>query len=275
MTGYEMQLKRSVAILAVAAGSFGLLACIVGVWAVWSLGSRLEKTNAVFFTLIDKGLEAAQVRARKVQDRVKESKITATEIDQRLREWGASKTKEDLVSRFDIEARAGKLSGHLKTADSWLETSAESIQSIQQILELGTSVGARLDPATVQGSLSDIMTVRNTLQQAERTLDDIREIAANKAGESDEIRRSRITKLLGRVLVTIGAMDTRLDNSITQLAKLQASVQQLKAKTNAYILAATIVCYLLLAWIAAGQVAMCQWGWSNRRGSCYQTGGVV
>ncbi len=260
-----MQWKRLVALLALAAGIVGIPACIAGAFAAWSLASRLERTNATVFAMIDSGLAAAQDRVRNVQERVKESKITGTEIDQRVRDWGTRKAKEGLVSRLEIEGRAEKLSGYLKTADSWLETSAESIRGVQQVLELGNSIGAQLDPATVQEVLGNIMSLRNTLQETERTADEIREFAADKAGESEETRLSRVTKLLGRVLVTIGEMDTRLEDSVSRLSELQINARQLKAKTSTFILVASVACYLLLAWIAAGQAALCQWGWSNRK----------
>jgi hypothetical protein len=260
-----MQFKRLVALLALAAGILGIPACMVGAFAAWSLASRLERTNALVFAMIDKGVAAAQDRVRSVQERVKESKITGSEIDQRFRDWGTSKAKEGLVSRLEIEGRAEKLSGHLKTADSWLEASAESIQGVQQVLELGNSLGAPLDPATVQQVLGNILSLRNRLQETERTVDEIRAFAANKAGESDEIRLTRVTRLLGRVLVTVGEMDTRLEDSVTRLSELQTNARQQKTKISAYILVASVACYLLLAWIAAGQAALYQWGWSNRK----------
>ncbi len=65
--------------------------------------------------------------------------------------------------------------------------------------------------------------------------------------------------------MTIGEIDTRLEDSVTRLSELRTHAPQLKAKTSAYILVASIACYLLLAWIAAGQAALFQWGWSNRK----------
>ena len=167
------------------------------------------------------------------------------------------------MSRLEIESRAEKLAGHLQTADSWLETSAESIRSVQQVLELGNSIGAPLDPASLEEVLENITSLRSTLQQTERTVDGIREFTANKEGESEENRLSRVTKLLGRILVTIGEIDTRLEETVTRLSELQADARQLKATTSGYILVTTIGCYVLLAWIAAGQAALCLWGWTN------------
>jgi hypothetical protein len=263
--GNDMQFKRLVALLALAAGSVGILVCIVGAFAAWSLGARLERTNAAFFATIDKGLVAAQDRAHSLQERVEESKITSAEIDQRFRDWDTRKTKEALVSRVDIEGRAEKLSSHLETAESWLEKVADSIQSVQQIMELGNTIGATVDPATVQEVLTNILSVRNTLQETERKVAEIRKFAINQANESEEARVSRVTKLTGRVLLTIGEIDTRLEDSVIRLAELQTRARQSKTQISAYILVTTVACFLLLVWIAAGQAALCQWGWSNRK----------
>ena len=260
-----MQTKRLVAVFAMAAGFVGILASIVGMFATWSLGARLETTNATFFTTIDKGLAVAQDRTHNVQERVKESKITSGELDQRFRDWDTKKTKEALVSRLEIESRTKKLSDYLMTADSWLETCAESIRSVQQLVELGNTVGASLDLARVQEALDAIVSLRITLQQTELKVVEIRAVAADKADESEDKRLSRVARLLGRVVVTIGEMDNRLEESATRLAELQTRASQLKTKISACILAAGIAGCLLLAWITAGQVALCQWGWSNRK----------
>jgi hypothetical protein len=128
-----MLLKRVVWLLALAFGFLGVAACMVGVYAAWSLGSRLERINDRVFAMIDNGLASAQDRVRSVQDRVKESKVTSTEIAQKLRDWG-TRAKEGLVSRIEVESRAEKLTGLLQTADSWLETSAEALRPERPVL---------------------------------------------------------------------------------------------------------------------------------------------
>jgi DNA repair ATPase RecN len=263
-----MLFKRIVALLALALGCLGVVACMAGVYAAWSLGSRLDRTNERLFAMIDKGLGFAQDRVSRAQERVKESKITSTEIGQSLRDWGTRRAKEGLASRLEIDSRAEKLAGHFQTADSWLETSVESIRSVQQVLELANSIGAPLDPASLEEVLEIITSLRSKLHESKRTVDEIREFTANKEGESEENRLSRFTKLLGRILVTIGEIDTRLEESVTRLSKLQVDARQWKTTTSAYILLTTIACYVLLAWIAAGQTALCLWGlkkeWAHR-----------
>jgi len=207
-------------------------------------------------------LASAQDRVRSVQKRVRESRITTTEIGQSLRDWGTRKTKERLVSQFEIESRAEKLAGHLQTADSWLEISTESVRSVQQVLELGNSMGASLDPASLEEVLEKLTALRSTLQQSERTVDEIREFAVNK-GESDEKRLSRVTKLLGRIVVTIGEIDTRLEEPVTRLSELQTDARQLKTRISHYIFLTALGGSLVLAWIAAGQAALCLCGWKS------------
>jgi len=259
----NMHFKRVVGLFGLACGFLGVAACMVGVYAAWSLGCRLERTNDKVFAMIDRGFVSAQDRIRSVQERVDEAKITSTEIGQRLRDWGARRAKAGLVSRIEIESRAEKLAGLLQTADSWLETSAESIRSVQQALELGNSIGAPVDPASLAEVLEKITSLRSTLQQTERTVDGIRDFTASNAAESEENRLSRVTKLLGRILVTIGDIHTRLEEFSTRLSELQAGACQLKATTSAYISVTTIGLYVLLAWIAAGQAALCLWGWTK------------
>jgi len=258
-----MHFKRVMGLLALAFGFLGVVTCMAGVYAVSLLGSRLERTNEKAFAMIGKGLASAQDRVHGVQKRLKESKITTTEIGQRLLDWGKRNAKERLVSRHEIESRVEKLAGHLQTAESWLGTSTESIQNVQGVLQLCNAAGVPVDPASLEELLENITSLRSRLQQTEQTVDGIRAFMANKAGESGEERFSGVTKFLGRILVTTDEIDTRLEESATRLSELQTDARQSKATTSAYILVTTIGCYVLLAWIAAGQAALCLWGWTN------------
>jgi hypothetical protein len=259
-----MLFKRFVRMLAIVVGFVGLVACVAGTYAVWSLGSRLDRANEKAFAMIDAGLAATQDRLRGVQERMKDTKHAANEIGQSLRDRGASKAKERLGSGLELESRAEMLTTYLQTADSWLETSVETIRSIQQIVELAISMDGSPDLILLEEVLDSLTSLQSTLQQTERTADGIREFAANKDGESEENRISRITKLVGQMLVTTSEMDARLEEPLIRLARLQVDTRQLKVRISNHILLLTIGGYLVLAWIAAGQAALCSWGWKNR-----------
>jgi hypothetical protein len=92
---------------------------------------------------------------------------------------------------------------------------------------------------------------------------EIRKFTAPNEGESEEHRLARITKLLGRALLTMSAIDTRLEQSATRLSELQVDAQQLQVRTSQSFWLMTVGCFFLLAWITAGQAALCLYGWKN------------
>jgi hypothetical protein len=258
-----MLFKRVVALLALAAGLLGVVACMAGVYAAWLVGSRLNQINERVFVTLDRGLAATQDRVRGVQKRVRESKIRTSEIAQNLRDWSAGKAKERLVSAVEIERRVEKLAGHLQTADQWLETSTESIRGIQHVLELGALLGAPLDPGSLEKVVEELTSLQGKLQETERSINGVREFTVSRVGESEENRLSRVLRLLGNTELMAVAIDTRLEGTVARLSRMQVDAQQLKARTSSYILLTAIVGYLVLVWIAAGQTALALYGWKN------------
>jgi DNA-binding transcriptional MerR regulator len=261
-----MLLKRLLALFALFSGLLGVVACMAGAYAVCLVGSRLQQTNEVAFTAIDRGLSAAQDRVRGVQERVKDLTITTSEIDKGVRDWAKKKADERLVSRADLDRRAEKLAERLQTADSFLEASTETIRGIQQILELGNSLGASLDPASLTDVVQKLQEIRGQLQQTDRALDGIREFLAGMEDGSEPSRLARVGKLLARSPLVTTGIDSRLENAVTRLDEWRSHTEELKARTARRILLATIACWLLLAWVAAGQIALCLWGmrkWPN------------
>jgi hypothetical protein len=260
-----MQFKRVIAFLALVLGFLGVVACVAGIYVAWSLGSRIEQANEKVFATLDKGLDAAQDRLRGVQKRVGESKVTAMEIQQYLRDWSKRRAGERLVSHLEIDSRADKLAGRLQTADVWLETSTESIRGIQQVMELGNSLGADMEPASVEEIVAKLASLRSALQQTQRTVEEIREATAARESDSEDTRVSRVTKLVGRTLLALSDIDTRLENSVARLSDMRANARESKARMSNYILLTTIGCSLLLAWVALGQAALCLCGWRQAR----------
>jgi hypothetical protein len=254
-------MKRLLALFSLLFGFLGVVACLAGTYAVCVVGSRLQQTNEVVFALMDRTLLSAQDRVRGVQQRVKDLRITTSEINQRLRDWTKRKTEERLVSQLEIEKRAEKVAGYLQAADSVLETASESIQGIQQLLALGSSLGASVDPASLTDVLEKLQEIRARLQTIEGTVDQIREFTAGAEDESKVTRLARVTKLLVRATLTMTEIDPYLENLHTRLVELRTDGAQMQARTSRRILLATITCCLLLAWIAAGQVALCVYGW--------------
>jgi hypothetical protein len=254
-------LKRVLGLLALVLGFLGVVACAAGAYGVWSAAARLEQANDRAFAAVDKGLVATQDRVRRVQKRVQDSRITSNEITQKLRDWSVSEAKERLAAELEIERHAGKLAEGLQSADDLLETTTETMRGIQNILELGEFAGAPVNPDSLDKMLEDLTALRSRLQESERTVERVR----NFGKDDDADRHARAVKLLGRAVLMITEADTRLEDCVARLSEMRTDAQQLQARISLYILLTAIGCYLVLAWIAAGQIALCACGWNALR----------
>jgi hypothetical protein len=262
-SGINMLFKRIVALLALAAGSFGFVACITAAYPISLVKTRLERTNERVFVTIDKGLASAQDRVREVQERVRESKIRTSEIAPKLRDWRASKAKERLAAAVEIKSPVEKIVGRLQTADQLLQKSMDSIGGIRHALEWLVLIGVPADSISPEKVLEKLTSTQGKLREIERSINGVREFTVNRAGESEDNRLSRVFELLGNTELTAGAIDTPLEDSANHLSQMQADAQQLKARISNYILFTSIGGYLVCAWIAAGQAALCLFGWKN------------
>jgi hypothetical protein len=164
------------------------------------------------------------------------------------------------VTQLEIEARTEKLAGQLLAANLWLDSSVDSVRDFQQVLEVGHSLGADVDPASLDDVLATLASVRGRLQEAEESVAGVRGFVTAVTGESDENRGARVLKLLARVLVTITEIGPRLERLADRVASARADAKEAKASTSSYILWTAIGCSGILAWIAAGQLALCVWG---------------
>lgn len=253
-------LRRLVAILMVALGLLGLAACAAGVYAVWKIEDRMQRANDRTFALIDRGVGTVEDRVRRTQRRVEESRITTGEITRGLREWATREAKDRLVAQLEIETRTEKLAGQLNAADLWLEASTESVRDVQAALELSRTFGAGVDPTSLDEALETLATIRGRLQEAEQSVAELQGFATAVEEKSDENRAARALRILARVVVTITDIGPRLDRLAARVAQSRADLQDAKTRMSNYIRWAAIACTVILAWIAAGQLALCVWG---------------
>src|SRR6478609_3126834 len=130
-------------------GSLGIVLCIAAIAVAWVIGARLKQSNEKVFARIDMSLAAARDRVLKAKDRVQESKITADEIGQRVKDWARKESSERLASRLKLERRTEQLAVNLRQTDRWLEFSGASLQGVQQIVEIASSLGAPVDASMV------------------------------------------------------------------------------------------------------------------------------
>jgi hypothetical protein len=205
-------------------------------------------------------------RVLDAQARVQESKLTTEDIQQSLKDFTRKKTSEKLENRLAIEKKTETLSKGLEQADLWLELSTTSIQNVEQVFELGNSLGAPVDPTSLEPLIGKLANLRSQLSQATETVEGIHERAAEIAeGEPRKERIEQAVQLALRAVATLGEIDSRLGESVDRLSETQTKGQQLKSRTHSYIFATQIGAVLLIAWMAVGQVCLCRSGWQAYR----------
>jgi hypothetical protein len=259
----NMLFMRVVPLLALAAGSLGLVACIAGAYPISLVKTRLDRTNESVFVTIDTGLASAQDRVRAVQERVRESKIRNSEIGPKLREWRASTAKERVASAVEIKSRVEKIVSRLQTADRLLQKSMDSIGVIRQALDWLVLIGVPADSISPEKVLEKLTSTQGKFRKIEKSINGVGEFSVNRLGESENNRLSRVFESLGNTELTAGVIDTRLEDSANRLSQMQADAQQLKTRISNYILVTAIGGYLVFAWIATGQAALCLFGWKH------------
>ncbi len=180
-----------------------------------------------------------------------------------LREGVTSKAKERLASAVEIKSRVEKNVSRLQTADQLLQKSMDSIGVIRHAREWLVLIGVPADSISPEKVLEKLTSTQGKLREIERSVDGVGEFTVNRVGEAEDNRLSRVFEMLGNTELTAGAIDTRLEDSANRLSQMQADAQQLKASISTYILVTTIGGLLVFAWIAAGQAALCLFGWKN------------
>ena len=83
-----MPCKPLLSLLALSFGFLGVVVCLAGIAAVWSIGSRLDRTNDDVFYMVDKSLATVRDRVLGAQQRVQESKIDTCFIKKSTHKFG-------------------------------------------------------------------------------------------------------------------------------------------------------------------------------------------
>ena len=89
--------------------------------------------------------------------------------------------------------------------------------------------------------------------------------AALSDEEPREERIGRAVKLTLRVIATLNSVVSRLERFATRLLETHKNLQALKIKTIRWIWVVTIAVAILIAWMAAGQVALSWLAWKRMR----------
>jgi CHASE3 domain sensor protein len=273
-----MPLRRLVAFAGALLGFLGVIGCAVGMAAALWVGGRLDRANDRSFAAVQRSLTAARDLVVRAQDRARE--MAAEDLGGAVRDWGKRAIAPELAARFD--ARAARVGQRLEQADVWLETSAASVRTIARTMELiGTVGGAgdgddgnRDDERPLAVAADRIGELGARLQQVIATVDDIRRQAAPMAAAAtarmedrarEDERIPRLTRLADGVSAALRQIESRLGEAADRLSERQASAERLRVRVHRHIVLAVVGMVMVLAWMGAGQAALCAYGWKRWR----------
>ena len=125
---------------------------------------------------------------------------------------------------------------------------------------------AQIDTGIIDSVIDEIASLRIQLAEATEFVENIQEqTAALSDEEPREERIGRAVQLTVRVIATLSSVDSRIEKFATRLLETQKNLQALKIKTIRWIWFVTIVVAILIAWMAAGQVALSWLAWRRLR----------
>jgi hypothetical protein len=255
-----MFIHRMAAVTALVFGAVGIAGCVAGAYGVWRVKTRLEEANDKLFEAVDRSLVAVLDRVPLVREKVKQSELTTTEVTERVREWGVKTAQDRIALKLQVEAKAEKLSSHLRTAELRLEASRDAAADVRRMLEVGRRLGGGVDPGSMDAAQDRIESLLELVRQVDRTVDGVRNFAD---GDPAEDKVARVTTLLARILLTLSDVDRRLDEFADRLSEVRDRARQVHVTNGEYIVWGSVVCYVLLIWVGAGQAALCWCGWRS------------
>jgi len=247
-------------------GVLGVALCVAAGVFVFRVAARVTQANDRVFDGVDAALVAGRDRVLAAERRVQEAKITTEDVRQGVESWARREAAQRVASQPEIENTIARLGLGLQRVDDGLEISRTSLQNVQQALGLASSLGAAADPALVDPFLEKVNALRGRVSESTETVDAIRtRIQAVATGESLEERLGRLAQLTLRVVLTLGDIDARLGEVADGLVASRSRAQGMRERLGRYILLAEIGAFVLVAWMAVGQIVLARYGWTKVR----------
>ncbi|MCE9554661.1 MAG: hypothetical protein K8T91_14995 [Planctomycetes bacterium] len=255
---------RVLASIVVALGLIGIVVCVAGCVTVWIAGSRLDRASTNVFEMIDYSLSSAEGRVARLQQRALDARISANEIRQGVEDWAKKEAGQYVAGRLKLAEKTERLSAGLQQTDLLLEVSLESLQRARRAAELSSTLGAHLDPEGIDHTAGKLALLQAKVQEAIKVVQKVREHLDSEEGDSKAIRE-QVLRLVARIAITLGEADQFLEGVVDRLARLRAQSSRLQTQVGRSIVAVEIALSLLAAWMVAGQVMLCRWGWPRCR----------
>jgi len=257
---------RILRIVALVLGIVGTVGCGYVIVRAWNAKAQVAGIAVDVFERVDGSLGAVQTRVERLQERVEEAKITAEDIEKRLKDWSQSEAVQRVAERLDISGKAEGIAKILDRGDHWLEVALSTADLAQQTMNVARQAGFKFEAKPLEGLVEDITGLRKQLAEATQFVAEIRDRTAEEGDEKTVGERiGRIVPTALRVVATLGSVDTRLAKLVDRLDQTHEKLEGIETLVKMRVLRASRGFTLLMLWMAAGQIALAAIGW---KGAC-------
>lgn len=248
-------------------GSLGSIICALAIVIMVFVGFRLHQTNTALFARIDGFMILANDSVRDAQQVLDQSKQTVESLTEGVNAIARSEARQEISNRLQFDEKTARVSEAFQQADQWLEGALAASDDIQELLELGQTLGLSTDPSRLARLETELTEMRARLAEAIEQVHGVRQWVVPSIDERAETRRDAkpAVELMLKVVATLSDVDTRLGSTMEKLSKLQPRMDRLGLKLQRWITAATIIVCLLIGWMGLGQWFVCAHGLKRYR----------
>jgi chromosome segregation ATPase len=242
----------------------GLLLCLAGVVAVWTLRRHVEALAGAAFSAADESMDFVVAKV----DRVKQGLSTSrervsgiTRLAERLRD-GQTEAREKVQPLLDgVDA----VFQQLEAAEAWLDATHAAALGVARVSSaVMSSQYAAADPEATGVALAQrVQEVSETVADAVGRLQLVRQELV-ELRNTGKLAHEVVSRIIGRV----ADLDGKLANACTRLEKFDARAKQFQASVSAlhhrirwWMSFAAVGLTIVLAWFAISQLAMIRSGW--------------
>ena len=249
--------KRVLCLVASLFGFAGLLACTVGLLGAWIVSTRLSNSTEGIFAGINESLTVAREKTVDIERRGEAATVKAEDLEQAIKTWAIAESGERLRSKPKVEETAQQVESALQQVDQWVELLTSSVEFVERFLSLARETGIPIHEESVSQPLKEIRSLSVQLSDAAAEIGEIRELTAQTAdGQLPKDQSNRAVELTTRVIATAVSMRGRLGQFDSRLSETQERLEKLEARSLWWIRIIRNGTFVLLIWLAAGQVSL-------------------
>jgi len=240
-------------------GIFGIVVCAAALVLLWMASTRLARATDSLFSKMDKSLAVVRQRVIQTGERVAAAKANTEELGATLRDWTKQEAARRLALELNVAEKSERLRAALQQADDSLEVAELSVGFVQDMLSINASTSAPSDSTLVDRLMEELASLRAQLAEATGFVARLQDWSVDTNNERPtEERIGQAAPLALRVVAALASLEPRLTKFTENMSAAQSKVQNLKAKTQSWILVITIGVTLLILLMAAGQIALCR-----------------